>query len=134
MIRAHRGAFEFDWRARLHSSLRDIGESMTWGEALRHTKRLVTDPASALGAEMAGWDYPLTRDAMATMDLFDLTHQVAWLQGGKKGPKPKPYPRPWPDKTKTRPRPTVSQAEVIAALRRAGHTGDLPAWAKQPAG
>lgn len=98
-------------------------------------KRLAVDPATHLGASLAGWDYPMSREALVSADLFDLTHQIAWSQADKRkrGPKPKPYPRPWPDRQKTRPRPTVPPEVVIAALRRAGHTGPLPKWATRAA-
>lgn len=59
------------------------------------------------------------------MNLFDLMHQIAWAQGGRKGPRPKPHPRPWADRTKSRPKPTVPQDVVIAALQMAGH-GPVP--------
>lgn len=126
LIDAHKGAFEFDWRTRFRTPLRSVGRSMSWGEAYRLTQQLSSDPASAVGAALAGWEHPASREALAVMNLFDLMHQVAWAQGGKKGAKPKPHPRPWPDATRSRTKPTVSQAEVIAALRMAGHEGPVP--------
>lgn len=99
---------------------------MTWGEAWRLTRILASDPSSQVAVALSGWDHPLTREALAVMDLFDLQHRVAWGQGGRKGAKPKPYPRPWPDRTKSRPRPSVSPEVAIAALRAAGHTAALP--------
>jgi hypothetical protein len=99
---------------------------MSWGEAYRLTEQLSIDPASAVGAALAGWEHPVSREALAVMNLFDLMHMVAWGQGGRKGPKPKPHPRPWADRMTSRPKPTVSQEEVLAALRMAGHTGLPP--------
>lgn len=130
LIDAHRGAFEHDWRARFHVPLRAIGESMTWGEALRQTEQLATDPASHVGAALSGWDYPLSREALATLDLIDLTHEIAWAQGGGKGSRPKPCVRPWTQtqsgRRKVKPDESLTQAEIIAALRAAGHTAPLP--------
>lgn len=65
---------------------------------------------------------------MVLMDLYDLEHDIAWVQGGKKGPKPKPYPRPWPALTTTTTKPSaeLTQDEIVAALRMAGHTATLP--------
>lgn len=60
------------------------------------------------------------------MDLFDLTLHIAWQQGGGKGSKPQKYRRPWPDTTSRRVKPSVSQEDVIAALRYAGHLGPVP--------
>jgi hypothetical protein len=48
---------------------------MTCGEALRLIDRLWSDPSSALAASAAGWDFPMSREAMASLDLYDL--QVA---------------------------------------------------------
>lgn len=62
------------------------------------------------------------------MNLYDLQHDIAWAQGGRKGRKPKPYPRPWPLVTtrKTRPAAEVTHEQIVAALRFAGHTAALP--------
>lgn len=125
MIEAHRGAFEYDWRARfpgLKRGVKAIGRSMSWGEAYRVTQQLATDPSSAVGASLAGWDYPASREALVLMDYYDAFAKLHFKR-------PQPYQRPWPDRTKQRPKPTVSQKQVIAALRMAGHTGPLPAWA-----
>lgn len=102
------------------------GRRMSWGEAIRLTQTLVADPSSHVGASLAGWEYPASREVLLLMDVFDLTHQAAWAQSGGKGTKPKPYPRPWPARQRTRTKPTVSQAEVIEALRFAGHAGPIP--------
>jgi hypothetical protein len=126
LIDAHRGAFEYDWRTRFGQSLRVVGRSMAWGEALRLTSELARDPGSRVGAALAGWDYPVSQEALVVMNLFDLTHQIAWAQGGGKGSRPKPHPRPWPDRSKKIAKPTVSQEQVLAALRMAGHTGEPP--------
>lgn len=99
---------------------------MTWGEALRLTKALAVDSSSHVGAALAGWDYPATPEALAVMNLYDLTHHIGWAQGGGKGPKPKPHPRPWPDTTRKIAKPSVSQDEVLAALRMAGHLRPVP--------
>jgi len=99
---------------------------MTYGEALRLVHVLVTDPSTRTAASLAGWDHPASRELLALMDLYDLTHYIAWAQGGSKGQKPKPYPRPWPDRKTVRTKPTVTQEQIIAALREAGHTAPLP--------
>lgn len=96
-----------------------IGRSMTWGEAIRLTHQLGRDTASHVFASIAEWDYPATREALVAMDHYDAYAKATFKR-------PKPYPRPWPDRTKSRPKPTISQEEVIAALRMAGHTGPLP--------
>jgi hypothetical protein len=100
---------------------------MTWGEAHRMVEVLAVDPSSHIGAALAGWLYPADRLTLAVLDLFDLQNQVALSQGGSKR-KAKRYPRPWPDKSKstTKPSADLTQDEIVAALRMAGHTADLP--------
>lgn len=99
---------------------------MPWGEALRLTQTLAADPTSQISTALAGWDYPTSREAMALMDAYDLSHMVAWSNAGGKGAKPKPYPRPWRTaevegvrrlgNTEGR-----SRAEVVAYLNSLGH-------------
>lgn len=95
---------------------------MTYGEAWRLLRLLALDSSSQVAAAFSGWNHPVTTEAKVLMDLFDLQHQ------SKSKSKPKPYPRPWPDRNRTRtaPDPRLSQDEIIAALRRAGHTAPLP--------
>ncbi len=97
LIDAHKGAFEYDWRTRFHgASVDDIGETMTFGEAIRLTERLSRDPGSEVAAAIAGWEYPVTREAIVAMNKFDFDHRLVWLKNGKKGAPPEPHPRPWP--------------------------------------
>jgi hypothetical protein len=128
LIDAHRGAFEYDWRTRFNASLDAIGESMTWGEAIRLTRFLTNDTASAVGAAVAELDRPTSREALILMDLYDVYVHIAWLKAGGKGQRPKPYPRPWRPITtrRTAPDARLTQDEIIAALRAAGHTARLP--------
>lgn len=89
LMAKHRGAFEYDWRARFGLPLTVVGRAMTWGEAVRLTQVLAADPASAVCAALNEWDYPLSREAIALADLFDLQHIT------KSKRKPPPYTRPW---------------------------------------
>jgi hypothetical protein len=92
---------------------------MTWGEAYRLTQQLSIDPSSHVAAALAGWEHPMTREALIAADTYDLTvraHTPKKRQGSVK-----PYPRPWDAKRKARMRPTVSQDQVRAALRARGH-------------
>jgi hypothetical protein len=63
------------------------------------------DPASRLQAALAGWEYPVTREWLALVDLFDLQHKVAAKN------KPQPYARPF-DRARNR----------IGGVKKAGHT------------
>ncbi len=97
-------------------------DEMSWGEAIRLAQQVASDPASAISAALNGWDYPLSREALALLDLYDAYTDVHY-----KGPKP--YPRPWASKPKSgvaKPDASLTQEEIIAALRRAGHTKEVP--------
>lgn len=61
---------------------------MSWGEAHRLTRILAGDPSSQVCAALSGMDYPVGREAIVLMDLYDLQHT------SKSKRKPKPYPRP----------------------------------------
>lgn len=96
---------------------------MSWGEALRLAQGLATDPSSMLGSSLAGWEHPVSREALVLMDLFDLQH----ISKSKR--RPPPYPRPWrTGKTVTRhgTKQVLTQDEIIAVLQRAGHTAPVP--------
>lgn len=95
---------------------------MSWGEALTLTTVLASDPSSHVAAALGGWSHPMTRTDMTLRDLYDLQHM------SKAKRKPKPYPRPWPDRVKKNLKPSadLTQDQIIAALRFAGHTAALP--------
>jgi hypothetical protein len=111
LIDAHRGAFEYDWRARFHLPLTVVGKSMSWGEALRLARFLTIDPASAVAAALAGWSFPATREALALMDLYD-AHEA-----GRVGRKARKYPRPWVDQSeRSFGRTSLTREELRAIL------------------
>lgn len=94
---------------------------MTYGEAWRLMLLLLNDPSSQVCAASVGWSHPITRADVTMRDLYDLQHQ------SKSEKKVKAYPRPWPERTKTRTSPSadLTQEQVVAALRFAGHTANL---------
>lgn len=122
LARDHRGAVEYDLSTRFPSrcprGLRSVGDTITLTELARLVAILRNDPSSAIVAALSGWEYPMSREALVLADLFDLTHSMAWAQGGGKGSRPKPYPRPFSSKAAGRqrgkPRPL---AEMQARLR-----------------
>jgi hypothetical protein len=119
LLDAHKGAFEYEWRARFGKSLRCIGRSMPWGEALRLTQRLSQDPSSWICAALWDWEYPMTREALLLADVYDSYAAVHFKA-------PKPYPRPFRKTRKAKPAASLSQEQIIAALRGAGHTAPIP--------
>lgn len=62
---------------------------MPWGEALRLFDILKNDPSSQIASSIAGWQHPVSREALVLFDLFDVQH----MSKAKK--RPAPYPRPW---------------------------------------
>jgi hypothetical protein len=61
---------------------------MGWDEAARLTEILRADPSSALASALEGWEFPISREALAIYDLFDAT---VMLSSDPKGPRPKPH-------------------------------------------
>lgn len=120
MIDRHRGAFEYDWRARFHLPVSVVGKAMSWGEALRLTGILLSDPSSQVAAQYSGWDHPLSRELILLLDLFDLGGY--WAAGKKHEPHPMR-----PVVKKKRKAPVLSQAQILKVLRDAGHTLPDPA-------
>ena len=128
MFEEHRAAFEYDWRTRFQLSLRVVGHGMTWGEAWRQLGILGNDPSSCVAAEIAGWSHPIDRVSLILMDLYDLQH----ASKVKKAPKPYPRPRPSTTTTTLKPGAHLTQDEIVAALRAAGHTALLPSEVPEP--
>jgi hypothetical protein len=83
--------------------------------AWRLTQRLALDPSSHVYAALAGWAYPMSRDALATADLFDLFA----MANAAEDRQPTPYPRPWVATEQPRPKlPTMPVAEYRALRAR----------------
>ena len=113
----HRAELDYDWRTRFGLPFAPPAVQ-SWGEACRLAGVLAADPSSHFGAALAGWQYPMSREALATADLIDLFAQA----NSKKGRKPDPYPRPWHKPKATRMgRATRPQSEIRAALAARGH-------------
>ena len=63
---------------------------MDWGEAWRLTLKLAADPSTWVCCVVNGWRYPLSREGLAALDLYDLQHAS---KSRKRNPKP--VRRPW---------------------------------------
>lgn len=109
--------------------LDQVPGQMSWSEAFRLIKILRDDPSSALASALAGWAYPISREALLLADQFDLLHEA---NSDPKKAKPKPHPmRPWKAsggrKTERRgEKIALTREEVAEALRQAGHTKPFP--------
>lgn len=89
LIRDHRGAVEYDFRTRFGFGVRDIGTRCSASEAARLAVILRADPSSMVAAAMEGWAFPISREVLAILDLYDLEH-------AKASKKAKPHTgRPW---------------------------------------
>ena len=123
LIQSHRGAVEYDLRHRFGLGLRDVGERITLTEVARLATILRRDPSSAIAAALEGWDYPVSREALAIYDLFDVT---VLANTDTKGGRPKPHSgRPWKieDRAQQRYGDTGgrTRAEVVEILNGLGH-------------
>jgi hypothetical protein len=105
----------------------ELPDAMGYDEAARLVGILRADPSSALASSMEGWDFPISREALALYDLFDLTVQAN--SDPKKG-KPKPHGgRPFQPPPETHQHGNASgrsREEVEAILARA-REGDVSA-------
>jgi hypothetical protein len=83
--------------------------------AWRLTQQLALDPSSHVYAALAGWAYPMSREALTTADLFDLFA----MANAAPNRKPTPYPRPWTAEVQARKQlPTMSVAQYRALRAR----------------
>lgn len=100
-----------DFREKFRLSIHEVGLSVRYDEAYALIVSLSSDSTSWFHAALADWDYPISREVMALMDLYDLQHQ------SKSKKKVKPYPRPWGDGSKKKIGTSVTAAEAVAMLR-----------------
>lgn len=115
MIDEHPSALAYDLRC-VGVSIRDIGKSVTWTEAVLLVGTIRNRPGTETFAAVRNHEYAMSLEARILADLIDS------FRAANSKHKPKSYPRPWEgeDKTKSRP-PTVSQATIRKALAERGH-------------
>jgi hypothetical protein len=83
------------------------------------------DPSSMIAAAIEGWDHPISREALALYDLFDVTVQV---NSDPKRGKPQPHSgRPYKVETAKESKRIGdvgdrTRAEVVAILNARGHS------------
>lgn len=96
LISEHPAEFTYDFRSRFNLSPSDIGNTITWLDAVYLVAVLLRDSESWLQVAVNGWKYPVSREWMVSAHSYDLLARVNSKQ------KPKPYPTPWPDEGSTR--------------------------------
>lgn len=76
-------------------------------------RQLFAEPRSRFRAVIAGWAYPISREAMIQLEQYDL-HAARYLPRGKF----KPYPRPWAGAARVnKSKKKRTAGEVLARLR-----------------
>lgn len=121
LIEEHRGAVDYDFRARFHLSASVMGDSMGWGEAARLVKILRADPSSMIAAALEGWKYPVSRGDLILMGMWEQDRQIA--SGGKDKTRHPLLPFATDSKTRERKGNAAgrSRAEVIEILNAHRH-------------
>ena len=92
----HETALTRDFRELFHVSIHDVGGPVPYDEAAHLLKALRSDPSSWYHAAIGGWDYPITREGIVLMELWDLELRKGLSK--KQRNKFKAFPRPWPAK------------------------------------
>ena len=90
LIEEHSPELAYDFRERFSLSIFDIGNTVTWLEAVYLVSVLLRDPASWLQAARNEWDYPVSREWVVAVHNYDLHAAINSKN------KAKPYPTPWP--------------------------------------
>lgn len=98
LISEHPAELAYDMRAFLGISIDDIGERVSWREAVLLVSVLLRNTDSWVQAAYSGWSYPIDRQYLAQAHTYDLLARV----NSKKGARPKPYPTPFPQNDKSK--------------------------------
>jgi hypothetical protein len=85
----HPAEIAFDFRSKFQISFEEIGNTVSYLEALMLTSVLLRDTTSWLGAARQGWKFPVSREWIVLQDHYNMTLGV----NTKK--RQKPYPTPW---------------------------------------
>ena len=123
IIEDYKPAFVYEFRARFHLGLADLGTTVPWEEVIYLVAVTMSDPTSWLQASKHNWSHPIDYNWTLAAATYDLLATV----NSKK--KPKPWPRPWNDGT---------QKKMVSKIRRDARAiltrakdGDLE-WQNKP--
>jgi len=123
LIEDYKPAFVYEFRARFHLGLADLGTTVPWEEVIYLVAVTMSDPTSWLQAAKHNWSPPIDYNWTLAAATYDLLATV----NSKK--KPKPWPRPWNDGTQKK---TVRKIRRDArAILSKAKDGDLK-WQKPP--
>lgn len=89
LIEEHPAEVAYDFRTRFALSFEDIGQTITWMEAVLLMSVLTKDPSSWFGSARMGWEYPVSREWILLAHTYELQVGIATRKA------PKPYPSPW---------------------------------------
>ena len=89
-VKAHRGKVARTLRETFSVGLTDLGDGLSWGEALLLLSEAAQDPGTAIGAELAEWEFPASRMAVLTLsalvrDEQEFARVAPWA--GRKAPR-----------------------------------------------
>lgn len=88
---------------------------MSYGEAVRLTGMLTSDPSSRVAVALMQWDGPRSVEWLLLADLYDAFSAASFKH-------PRPYPRPFLDPAQRRIGKTdMTREQVIDVLRAHGH-------------
>lgn len=90
LIERYPAEITYDFRSRFGLGLDDIGDRITYLEAIYLAAILLRDPESWLQAAENEWKFPVSREYQVLVNTYDL-HALVNSKN-----KPKPYPVPWP--------------------------------------
>jgi hypothetical protein len=110
---AHPSEIRADFRSRYSLSFDEVGNTVSWLEAVHLVAMLMRDSRSWLQAAVNNWSQPVSSEWQVLAHLLD-----SFIAANSKK-KQKPLKRPWPDPSETRVgNATRSPAEIRARLER----------------
>ncbi|MFC4223572.1 hypothetical protein [Lysinibacter cavernae] len=104
LIRDRPGTVARTLRETFGVGLSDLGDRLSWGEALLLLREAAADQSTALGADLADWAYPAS-----IRDLIALSAQIA-------NPKVASKLMPWAMERPGAKEPNATPDEVVAAV------------------
>ena len=82
-----------DFRSVFGISAEDVGETISYTEAIYLIEALMKDTSTRFFAAKAKWDHPVSQEWILFSHLYDRFVET----NTRKGTKAKRYPRPWKD-------------------------------------